>query len=98
MAVAHLALDLGLGHERRHRVDDHHRDRVRAHEHLGDLERLLAGVGLRHQQVVDVDAELARVVGVERVLGIDEGGDPALPLGVGDDVEGEGRLAGGFRP
>ena len=28
-----------------------------AHQHLGDLERLLAVVGLRHQQVVDVDAE-----------------------------------------
>jgi hypothetical protein len=31
---------------------------LRAHERLGDLERLLAGVGLRDQQLVDVDAEL----------------------------------------
>ena len=47
-------------------------------EHVGDLERLLAGVGLRDEQRVDVDAELLRVVGVERVLGVDERGDAAL--------------------
>src|SRR5690606_787477 len=49
--VAHLALDLGLGRERGHRVDHHHVDRVRAHQHVGDLQRLLAGVGLGDQQV-----------------------------------------------
>ena len=68
-----------------------------AHQHLGDLERLLAAVGLRDQQVVDVDAELAGVLGVERVLGVDEGGDAAALLGLGDDREREGRLAGGLR-
>ena len=51
--VAHLALDLGPRHQRRHRVDDDQVDRARAHQHVGDLERLLAGVGLGDQQVVD---------------------------------------------
>src|ERR671916_1224134 len=37
------------------------------------------------------------VVGrVEGVLGVDEGGEPAGPLGLGDDVQGEGRLAAGL--
>ena len=73
MAVAHLALDLGLGHQRGDRVDDDDVEGAGAHEHLGDLERLLAGVGLRDQQVVDVHADPARVGRIERVLGVDEG-------------------------
>ena len=48
-------------------------DRARADEHLGDLERLLAVVRLGDEQVVRVDAELLGVLGVERVLGVDEG-------------------------
>ena len=56
MAVAHLALDLGPRHQRRDRVDHQHVDRVGAHQRVDDLERLLAGVGLRHDQLVDVDA------------------------------------------
>ena len=48
-----------------------------AHQRLGDLERLLAGVGLGDQELVDVDAELLGVDRVERVLGVDEGADAA---------------------
>ena len=59
--------------------------------------RKLTRVGLRDEEVVDVNAELGSVVGVERVLGIDEGGDTARALHVRDGVEGEGRLAGGLR-
>ena len=70
----------------------------RADERLGDLERLLAGVGLRDHEVVDVDAELPGVVGVERVLGVDEGREPAALLRLRDDVEGQGRLARGLGP
>ncbi len=75
--VAHFAFDFGLGHQRRHRVDDDHVDRAGAHQHVGDFEGLLAGVRLRDQQVVDVDAELLGVRRVERVLGVDEGGGAA---------------------
>jgi hypothetical protein len=56
LAVAHLAFDLRARHERGHRVDDDHVDAVGADEHLDDLERLLAVVGLRDQQVLEVDA------------------------------------------
>jgi hypothetical protein len=50
----------------------------RADEHVGDLERLLAGVRLGHEQLVDVHAELPRVRGVEGVLGVDERAMPPL--------------------
>ena len=62
-------------------------------EQLGDLERLLAGVGLRDEEVVDVDADLARVLRVHRVLGVDEGADAAAALRLGDHVVDERRLA-----
>ena len=97
MAVAHLAFDLGLRGQRGDRVDGDDVERARADEQLGDLERLLAGVGLRDEQVVDVDADLARVHRVHRVLGVDEGADAAAPLRLGDDVVDERRLARGLR-
>jgi hypothetical protein len=75
VAVAHLALDLGLGRQRRDGVDHDDVDGVRAHEHVGDLERLLAEVGLRDQELVG-HAELLGVADVERVLGVDEGATP----------------------
>jgi hypothetical protein len=77
VAVAHLALDLGARHEGGDRVDDDDVDRAGADQHVGDLERLLARVGLAHQQRVGVDAELLGVLGVEGVLGVDERRDAA---------------------
>jgi hypothetical protein len=38
-------------------------DRAGAHQRVGDLQRLLAGVGLRDQQVVEIDAQLAGIDG-----------------------------------
>ena len=84
VAVAHLAFDLGARHERRDRIDDQHVDRAGADERIGDLERLLAGIGLRDQKVVDIDAELAGIDRIERVLGVDEGANAALFLRLGD--------------
>ena len=55
-------------------------------------------VGLGDEQRVGVDAQLAGVVGVERVLGVDERGHTAGLLRVGDRVAGPHRgLAGGLR-
>ncbi len=51
-----------------------------AHQHLGDLERLLAVVGLRDQEVVGVHADPARVLRVHRVLGVDERAEAAVAL------------------
>ena len=98
LRVAHLALDFGARHQRRHRVDHDDVDRVGAHQHLDDLERLLAVVGLRHQQVVDVDPELLGVFRVERVFGVDERRHAAGPLRLGDHLQRERGLARRFRP
>ena len=95
--VAHLALDFGPGREGGDRVDHHHVDRVGAHQHVGDFQRLLAGIGLADQQVVDVDAELGGVGRVERVLGIDEGAGAAGLLALGDGLQRQRGLARGLR-
>ena len=61
-------------------------------EQLADLERLLAGVRLRDEQLVDVDADALRVRRVHRMLGVDERADAAPPLRLRDHVVDEGRL------
>ena len=86
-----------FGHKRGHGVDHDHVDRAGADQGVDDLKRLLAGIGLGDQQLVEVDAEAAGVERVERVLGIDIGRDAAHALGLGDDVQGEGGLTGRFR-
>ncbi len=97
MRITHVALDLGLGHERGNRIDHDDIDGARSNENLADLHRLLTGVRLRDKKVLDVDAELDRVVGVKCVLGVDVSGRPARSLGVGDDVEAERGLAARLR-
>ena len=96
--VAHLAFDLGARHQRRHAVDDDDVDGVGADERLGDLQRLLAGVRLRDEEVVDLDAAGGGVGRVEGVLDVDVGSGAAYLLRFGDDVLGERGLAGGLRP
>src|SRR5213594_1462641 len=93
LRVAHVALDLGARDQGSDRIDDQHVDRARADERVGDLERLLAVVRLRDEQVLAPDAELASIVDVERMLRVDEGADAAPLLPLGDQLEGERRLA-----
>ena len=57
-----------------------------ANQHVGDLERLLPGVGLGDEQLVDIDPDRLGIDRVEGVLGVDEGGDPTVALGLGHDV------------
>jgi hypothetical protein len=71
---------------------------VRADEHLDDLERLLAVVGLRDQQAIEIDTEFLRVGGVERVLGVHEGRHAARLLRLRDDLQRQRGLARGLRP
>ena len=62
MAVAHLALDLRLsGVSAATESTATTSSAPAADEQLGDLERLLAVVGLRDEEVVDLDADPARV-------------------------------------
>jgi hypothetical protein len=97
VGVAHLALDLRLRHQGRDRVDRDHVEGPRAHQEVGDLERLLAVVGLGDEELVGVDPDAARVGRVHRVLGVDEGGEAAPALRLRDDVVEERRLSGALR-
>ncbi len=83
--------------QRRDGVDRDDVDGAGAHEHVGDLERLLAVVGLRDEQLVDVDADPLGVERVHRVLGVDERADAAELLGLGEHVVDQRRLARGLR-
>ncbi len=94
---SHLALDLGLGGERGDRIDHDHVHRAGTHQHVGDLQRLFAGVGLRDEQVLGLDPELGGIGNIERVLRVDKSGGAADFLHLGDHLEGQRRLARGFR-
>ncbi len=67
--------------------------RAGADQHVGDLECLLARVGLGDEQLVDVDPDGRGVDRVHGVLGVDVGADAAVALRLGHDVHGEGGLA-----
>ncbi len=96
-AVAHLALDFGAWRQRCNRVDDEHVDGAGADQRIGDFERLLAGIRLRDQEVLEIDAQLAGIDRIERMFGIDEGADAALLLRFGDRLQRKRGLAGAFR-
>ncbi len=97
VAVPHFAVKFGLGHQRCHGIHHQHVDGVRAHQGLGDLERLLAVVRLRDQQVVDIHAEFFGIAGIERMLGIHERGHAAIFLRLGNHLQSDRRLAGTLR-
>jgi len=78
------------------RVDRDHVERARAHEHVGDLQCLLAVVGLGHEQLVDVDADRFRVERVHGVLGVDERTHPSELLRLREHVVDHRGLAGGL--
>ena len=61
--VADLAVELGFRGQRRDRVDRDDVDRGRGDQAVGDLQRLLAVVGLGDQQLVGVDPDRPRVDG-----------------------------------
>ena len=88
----------GARHQGRDGIDYQHVDGAGAHQGVGDFQRLFAGVGLRDQQFIDIDTELLGIAGIECVFGIDEGAGATHFLGFGDHVQGQGRLAGAFRP
>ena len=94
--IAHFALELGARHQRCDRIDDQHIDRAGAHQRVGDFQRLLAVVRLRDQKLVDIDAQLAGIDRVQRVLGVDEGADAALLLRFGHAMQRQRGLAGRF--
>src|SRR5262245_44242741 len=98
LRIAHLALDFCLRHERGDRVDHDDVDASRTDEDFDDLQRLLAVVGLRHEQVLQIHTQLLRVHRIERVLRVDEGRHAAEFLRFGDHLQRQRGLARRFRP
>ena len=94
MGIAHFTFDLGPGNQGGHRVDHDHIYGAAAQQHIGDLQGLLAGIGLGYQKLVAVDAQLPGIRFVQGVLGVDESRDAPLLLGIGNGVQGQGGLAG----
>ncbi len=97
MHVAHFTFDFSLRYQCRHGVDDDHVNGVGAHQHVGDFQGLFAGVRLGNQQIIDVDAQLAGVLWIERVFGVDECAGRAGFLRLGDHGQGQRGFTGGFR-
>ena len=92
LGITHLPFNLGDWHEGRDRVDDDDVDGATPRQLLGDLKRLLSGVRLRQEEMIEIDAQCAGVRGVERVLGVDERCDPIAPLHLSDHVKRDRRL------
>ena len=90
MAVPHLSLDLSPGNQGRDRIHHHDINGTRTDERFGDFKRLLAGVGLGHQQGIHIHPEGFCVYRVEGVLDVDERGFAPHFLRLGHRVEGEG--------
>ena len=91
--VAHLSLDLSPRYEGRDGVYNDDVEGAGADEGIRYLQGLFAVIRLGKVEVLEVDADSLGVGRVEGVLGVDEGGEAPRLLRLGDDVQGEGRLA-----
>src|SRR6202790_1846870 len=94
--VAHFAFDFRLGHERGNRIDDNDVDSARAHQHIGNFQALLPRIRLGNEHLADVHPQLAGIDRIERILGVDIGGDSAELLLLRYNLQAERRLARGF--
>ncbi|MEZ4639150.1 MAG: hypothetical protein R2856_29995 [Caldilineaceae bacterium] len=79
-------------------VYHHHVHCAGANQCFGDLQRLLAGVGLADVEILHVDADLPVRRPDQGVFHVDKATDAAVALRFGDHVQTHGRLAGTFRP
>jgi hypothetical protein len=69
--IADFTIELLLGHEGCHRVDDDHIDGVGLNQHLANLQGFFSIAGLADKEHFQVYAELLAPAGVKSMLGID---------------------------
>ena len=80
MAIAHIAFYFRSRHQRRHGIHNNHIYRIGPHQHIADFQRLLSGIRLRNQHIVNIDTQLLGIDGVQSVFGIDKGTSQTLLL------------------
>src|ERR1041385_3993462 len=97
LRIAHLAFEFGARDEGSNRIDDDNVDGAAADQDFRDFQRLLAAVRLRDQQVLDVDAELARVICVESMFRVYKCRGSAKFLRFSDHVKSKRGFTAGFR-
>ena len=97
MRLAHVAFKFGFRHKGRHTVDHQNVNRAGSHKGIGNLQGLLARIGLRNQQVVDIHPQFCRIAWIKGVFRINKRTGAAGFLCLGDDVQREGGLARAFR-
>ncbi len=97
MGITHLPFQLCPGDQCGHRIDHHHVNGTRSHQGFRNFQRLFTIVRLRYQQVIDIDAQLLRIDGIQRMFGIDEGCITPGFLGFCDHMKRQGGFTGSFR-
>ena len=97
VTVAHFAFQFGPRHQRGDTVHHQHVDGAGADQSIGDFQRLLTGIGLADQQIVQIDAKLAGIGRVQRMFGVNERTRAAALLRLSDHMQRQCRLAGTFR-
>ena len=98
MRIADLAFEFLLRDQGRHRVDHDDVDGVRLDQHFSDVHGLFAAARLTDQERFQLNADFFGPGGVEGMFGVDEGGDAAVALGMGHDMQGQRGFTAGFRP
>jgi hypothetical protein len=93
MGITDITVDFSPRYECGHGVDDDHIDATGADQNLCNFQGLLAKIGLRDEQVVDIDPESFSIIGVQRMFGVDECRGAASFLGFGNCMQGQGGLA-----
>ena len=92
MLIAHVAFDLSLRSKGRDRINNNHIQGTGTNKHVGNFESLFAGIGLRNQQFIDIDADGTGVGGIHGMLGIDVGTDATVALCLGHHMDSKSGL------
>ena len=86
MAVSHIPVNFGLGHQRRHGVHYHNVNSAGTHHRLCDLQGLLSVVRLGNIEVVYIHADVLGINRIQGMLGIDKSGNSAPLLYLGNHM------------
>ena len=97
MRIAHIAFNFGFWCECCHRI---HHDDIHCtgpNQHIHDFQRLISGVWLGDEKLIDIDTQLACIDRIQSVLGINKCCCTTGFLTLGDCLERHGRLARSLR-